>query len=73
MVEISKLDLYMHRGYQTLLRELPRVPLRGEGSCVGGGAPRVKDLLEDTGVTRTLSSQEPELLQGTIGNLPGCL
>ena len=23
------------------LRELPRVPLRGEGSCGGGGAPRV--------------------------------
>ena len=22
------------------LRELPRVPLRGEGSCGGGGAPR---------------------------------
>ena len=23
-----------------LVRELPRVPLRGEGSCGGGGAPR---------------------------------
>ena len=25
------------------LRELPRVPLRGEGSCGGGGAPRDSD------------------------------
>ena len=24
------------------LRELPRVPLRGEGSCGGGGAPRTQ-------------------------------
>ena len=26
------------------LRELPRVPLRGEGSCGGGGAPRVQKI-----------------------------
>ena len=40
------------------------IPERGE---LEGQTPSkeylMKDLLEDTGVTRTLSSQEPELLQ----------
>ena len=31
---------YMHWTSAGDLRELPRVPLRGEGSCGGGGAPR---------------------------------
>ena len=33
------------------LRELPRVPLRGEGSCGGGGAPRDSAGQEEKGVT----------------------
>ena len=39
------------------LRELPRVPLRGEGSCGGGGAPRDS---AGSGATE-------------VGNFPGCL
>ena len=47
-------------------KALPPEPIPERGELEGQTPSKeylVKDLLEDTGVTRTLSSQDPELLQ----------
>ena len=47
------------------LRELPRVPLRGEGSCGGGGAPRdsAGSGATEEGLTSTLTCSFPSRQQ----------